>query len=100
MREVHGVEVGGSEADELLLSDGTKLILEADGEDPRPWHRVGDGTDENLTIDNACEVAGEEFEGYVRARTFSEASWLSMLGAWANERAAMLVSEGEPRLQS
>jgi hypothetical protein len=92
----HGIRPAGTRLDghvpqELVLSDGSRLILgSATDEDGACWRRCTEGTTEMVSIERARELAGTEFGGYVDVRTRSEAEWLRALAQWACAEAERL----------
>ena len=89
-----GTRLEGRVPQELVLSDGSKLILESatDEQGPR-WCRCADGASQTVSIERARELAGTEFGEYVEIRTRSEAEWLRALAQWASAGAQRLDEE-------
>jgi hypothetical protein len=92
--DLRGVWTRGETPKELVLSDGSTLRLEP-GEDGRvEWRRDGSGdSPEHLSTDEARELAGRGFAGYVGVRTRSEAEWLRAVADWCNGEAGRLEQE-------
>ncbi|MDQ2677076.1 MAG: hypothetical protein M3Y34_09730 [Actinomycetota bacterium] len=95
----HGIRPAGARLDgrvpqELVLSDGSRLMLgsAADDDGARWRRRVGERV-EDLSIERARELAGTEFSGYVEVRTRAEAEWLRALAEWASGEAERLDEE-------
>lgn len=90
---VKGVGLNGGQPHTLELSDGTALILDAERESGHVrWCRVGPGAGaEVISYDDALELAGEPFAGYVRTRTIAEAEWMHAVADWLNSEADELV---------
>jgi hypothetical protein len=95
---VRGVGLHGDEPKRLSLSDGSRLSL--DPESGRrgivSWKRLGwrrrDGSNE-VSVDEARELAGRRFETYVVTRTRAEAEWMRAVGDWYYDRAERLSSQ-------
>jgi hypothetical protein len=95
--DVRGVWVRGEEPKELVLSDGSRLVCEADPlvGAPAGWRRT-DGRDETAATVSGAEaraLAGEEFAGYVRVRTRAESEWLRAVSDWCLGEARRLDGE-------
>ena len=94
---IRGIEIDGAEPKELVLTDGSRLILEGGTtERPRPiWRRHdGDGRDgEALSVDEALAIAGPDHAAYVQVRTRAEAEWLRAVSDWYGEQADALADE-------
>lgn len=95
--DVRGVWVRGEDPKELVLSDGSRLICEAEARDGRRlgWRRT-DGRGETsgpVTAEEAMDLAGEDFARYVRVRTRSECEWLRAVSDWCTEEAEHLDRE-------
>jgi hypothetical protein len=93
--ELRGVWTRGAEPKELVLSDGSRLALAPAEQGRVRWRRTG-GRDEaagTVSVDEALELAGEEFAGYVAVRTRSEAEWMRTVAEWFGEQAERLESE-------
>jgi hypothetical protein len=89
-----GTRLEGRVPQELILSDGSRLVLgSAADEEGAHWRRCADGRTEMLSMERARELAGAEFDGYVEVRTRSEAEWLRALAQWACEEAERLEEE-------
>lgn len=96
--DVRGVRVGGGDPKALLLSDGTRLALAEDGATGgKPaWIRVGaEDESDQVSVPEAIDLAGEEYEGYVEVRTRAEAAWLELISEWYAMEAARLRGELE-----
>jgi len=95
----HGIRPAGTRLEgrvpqELVLSDGSRLVLgSATDEEGARWRRCAGGSTETLSIDRARELAGTEFDGYVEVRVRSEAEWLRALAQWACDEAERLEEE-------
>jgi hypothetical protein len=95
----HGIRPAGTRLDghvpqELVLSDGSRLLLgSATDEGGARWRRCQGGSTEVLSMERARELAGTEFDGYVEVRTRSEAEWLRALAQWASDEAERLEEE-------
>jgi hypothetical protein len=82
------------------LSDGTRLLLDCESADGQriDWRRVGwrrpRGTN-RISVTEARELAGAEFEEYVRVRTRTEAAWMRVVADWYREQADRLEDELE-----
>ncbi len=92
--EICGVWTRGADPKELVLSDGSRLLLESgmasDGE--VAWRRT-DGRDEtqgNVSVPEAVELAGDAYAGYVAVRTRAEAEWLKAIAEWCGQEASRL----------
>ena len=92
--DLRGVWTRGSDPQELVLSDGSRLRLEAEvassGDDA--WRRT-DGRDETsgpVSVPEAFELAGETYSDYVAVRTRAEVEWLREVAAWCRAEAARL----------
>jgi hypothetical protein len=46
-----------------------------------------------VSLPEALELAGEEFSGYVRVRTRTEAAWLRTVADWCSAEAGRLETE-------
>lgn len=89
-----GTRLEGRVPQELVLSDGSRLILGSATDDAGArWRRCADSGTEDVSIKRARELAGTEFGDYVRVRTRSEAEWLRTLAQWASEEAERLDRE-------
>ena len=97
--DVRGVWTRGEEPKELVLSDGSRLTL-AEGDQGRVLWRQTDareGGDRAISYDQAIELAGEEYSGYVRVRNRAEAGWLRSVADWCGTEAERLETESEGR---
>lgn len=98
---LRGVWTRGGAPCELVLSDGSRLVLEPAEQGRVLWRRSGadpgDGgpgrREGTLSVPEALELAGEEFAGYVSVRTRSEAEWLRTVADWCANEAARLDQE-------
>jgi hypothetical protein len=95
--DIRGVWTRGADPKELVLSDGSRLVLEpalaADGD--VAWHRTDgrDETDGPVSLPEALELAGEHYAGYVEVRTRAEAAWLRAIADWCGAEASRLDRE-------
>jgi len=98
--DIRGVWTRGSEPKELVLSDGSRLTLGADGADGADgaagggvnWQR-SDGRDETsgtVSVPKALELAGDHYSPYIRVRTRAEAEWLRSVADWCSAEATRL----------
>jgi hypothetical protein len=106
-RQIRGTHVRGEEPKELVLNDGSELALENDPLDAEPdwtekvdWMRIeptDDGTPgehaKELSVDEAMDLAGDEFAGYVAVRTRAEVEWLRLISEWYGEQADRLARD-------
>jgi hypothetical protein len=95
---VRGIEVEGTEPKQLKLSDGSRLWLEAEPiqRGRVEWMRVdADGRDSEapLSLDEALDLAGDDFASYVAVRTRAEAEWMRVVAEWYREQADELARE-------
>jgi len=91
--DVRGVWVRGRDPKELVLSDGSRLRLEAglgaDGE--MGWQRTGDdGETAPVSTEEAFDLAGRAYGRYVAVRTRAEAEWLRAIAEWCRSEALRL----------
>lgn len=92
--ELRGVWTRGEEPKELVLSDGSRLVLQPAEEGRALWRRVESADGERaLSVDEALELAGDEFREYVAVRTRAESAWLRTLAEWCGSEAARLDGE-------
>jgi hypothetical protein len=93
--ELRGVWTRGPEPQELVLSDGSRLALQPAEEGRILWRRTEarDGGDGALSVDEALDLAGDEFADYVAVRTRAEAEWLRAVADWCREEAGRLEVE-------
>jgi hypothetical protein len=90
---VRGTTLRGDEPKRLELSDGSRLMLDAESDgDRKVWRRLGRGHT-SVSVSEARELAGNEFAGYVETRTRSEVEWLRAVGDWYRQRADHLQSQ-------
>ena len=101
---VRGIDIQGSLAQRVVLSDGTRLVLDTNKEGRRGgvgWHRFGSdagaGTDA-VSLEQAVRIAGPEFAGFVQVRTQVEAGWMLALTRWYREQADREYHEHAERL--
>jgi len=95
---VRGVDVRGTEPKQLELSDGSRLALETEPVQHGrvEWRRNdGDGEADGspLTLDEAIDLAGNDFASYVAVRTRAEAEWMRVVSEWYREQADALAHE-------
>lgn len=95
---VHGVDVHGNEPKQLMLSDGSRLTLDPDGDGPGPvrWRRLGwrrRGGSNEVSTAEAATLAGERFRDYVEVRTRAEAQWMREVADWYRHQADRLERE-------
>jgi hypothetical protein len=104
---IRGTHVSGRDPQGLVLNDGSELALENDPLDAEPewqervdWLRIEplDGESpkdaaEELSVDEAMDLAGDEFAGYVAVRTRAEVEWLRLIAAWYREQADRLARD-------
>jgi hypothetical protein len=97
---IRGIEVQGSEPKELVLSDGSRLQLEAEPVERGrvEWRRRGDrdgaAADGNsVSVPEAIELAGDRYSGYVEVRTRAEVEWMRTVAEWYREQAELLSRE-------
>jgi hypothetical protein len=96
--ELRGIEVRGTEPKELELSDGSRLALETEPiEHGRvEWKRNeanGEGGGSPVSLDEAMDLAGDDFASYVAVRTRAEAAWMRVVADWYREQADLLARE-------
>ena len=93
-REVQGVWLRGQTPKELVLSDGSRLRLQAAEEGQVGWRRVDElrDRDAEVTVTDATRLAGN-FAGYVDVRTRAEAQWLRAVSDWCDGEASRLEGE-------
>jgi hypothetical protein len=90
---VCGTTLRGDEPKRLELSDGSRLMLDAESNGERKvWRRLGHGHT-SVSVAEARDLAGDEFSGYVETRTRSEVEWLRAVADWYRERADHLQSQ-------
>ena len=92
--DIRGVWTRGSDPQELVLSDGSRLTLEPgmSAEGGVGWRRT-DGRDETagtVSVPEAYELAGEPYSDYVSVRTRAEAEWLRAIADWCATEASRL----------
>jgi len=94
---VRGIEVRGTEPKQLELSDGSRLALETEPvQRGRPeWRRSDDSEADgaSLSLDEAMDLAGDDFSSYVAVRTRAEAEWMRVVADWYREQADALAHE-------
>lgn len=93
--ELRGVWTRGAEPKELVLSDGSRLVLQPAERGRVLWRRTEcrDGEDGPLSVGEALDLAGDEFAGYVTVRTRAEAEWLRAVADWCGREAEHLDAE-------
>ena len=89
---VRGTTLHGDEPKRLELSDGSRLMLDAETEDRKVWRRLGRGHT-SVSVAEARDLAGDEFSGYVETRTRSEVEWLRAVADWYRQRADHLQGQ-------
>ncbi len=105
---IHGIDVRGMEPKDLVLSDGSRLLLhtEATERGRVMWRR--DSSDEGsvgepLSVPEAVDLAGDEYTSYIVVRTRAEIEWLRATGEWFADQAGRLSREledaGQTRLR-
>jgi hypothetical protein len=92
--EISGVWTRGADPKELVLSDGSRLLLESRLAEPGEvsWRRT-DGRDETegpVSVPEARRLAGERYASYVTVRTRAEADWLRSIAEWCGREASRL----------
>lgn len=92
--DIRGVWTRGTDPQELVLSDGSRLLLETGlgGDGEAGWHRT-DGRDEtagHVSVPEAFELAGDAYNDYVSVRTRAEAEWLRAIAEWCRAEAGRL----------
>jgi hypothetical protein len=93
--ELRGVWTRGAEPQELVLSDGSRLALQPAERGRVLWRRTEarDGDAGPLSVDEALDLAGDEFADYVAVRTRAEAEWLRAVADWCGQEAERLDHE-------
>lgn len=93
--ELRGVWTRGGEPKELVLSDGSRLVLQSAERGRVQWQRTEapNGDDGTLSVGQALDLAGDDFAGYVTVRTRSEAEWLRAVAEWCGDEAQRLDHE-------
>jgi hypothetical protein len=93
--ELRGVWTRGAEPRELVLSDGSRLVLQPADRGRVLWRRTEarDGDGGSMSVGEALDLAGDEFAGYVTVRTRAEAEWLRSVAEWCGEQAQRLDHE-------
>jgi hypothetical protein len=94
-REIRGVWTRGEEPRELVLSDGSRLGLRPPERGAIRWERRDerDGGPRPLSVPDALELAGDDYECYVTVRTRAEAEWLREVAEWCGREADRLEGE-------
>ncbi len=89
-----GVWLRGETPKELVLSDGSRLRLEAAEEGRVQWRLRDELRDrcETVSVGDAERLAGE-FVDYVDIRTRAEAEWLRAVSQWCTTEADRLDAE-------
>ena len=95
--EVTGVWTRGTHPQELVLSDGSRLLLESSvgGDGEVAWRRTNgrDATEGLVSVPEALDLAGEVYSDYVVVRTRAEAAWLRAIAEWCNTEATRLEQD-------
>jgi hypothetical protein len=91
-QQVVGATLLGDEPKRLELSDGSRLMLDAEPGDGARWRRLGRRT-ASVSVAEAADLAGEDFVGYVHVRTRTEVEWLRAVADWYRQRADRLQDE-------
>jgi len=93
--ELRGVWTRGEEPQELVLSDGSRLSIASPEQGRVLWRRTSseDGDEGPVSVEDAMELAGEEFSDYVRIRSRAEAGWLRAVAEWCDGEADRLERE-------
>lgn len=91
---IRGVWTRGADPKELVLSDGSRLALESGlaGDGEVTWKRTDgrDATGGTVSVTEAVELAGNDYQGYVAVRTRAEAEWLRAIAEWCRIEASRL----------
>jgi len=91
---IRGVWTRGADPKELVLSDGSRLALESGltGDGEVAWRRTDgrDATEGTVSVPEAVELAGDDYQGYVAVRTRAEAEWLRAIAEWCRVEASRL----------
>jgi hypothetical protein len=91
--KLRGTDVRGRLAQCLVLSDGSRLVLDTNKEGRRggvAWHRFGGDAGtvaDAVSVKQAMRIAGSEFSGFVQVRSQVEAGWMLALSQWYREQA-------------
>jgi hypothetical protein len=93
--DLRGVWTRGDAPKELVLSDGSRLVLRPAEDGRVVWERAEtrNGDDGVLSVPEAMKLAGTEFTGYVAVRTRAETEWLRAIAEWCNTEAGRLERE-------
>lgn len=93
--ELRGVWTRGGEPKELVLSDGSRLALQPAEGGRVLWRRTPgrDGDGGAISVEQALDLAGDEFADYVTVRTRAEAEWLRAVADWCGHEAERLDHE-------
>ncbi len=92
--ELRGVWTRGADPKELVLSDGSRLVLEDTDQGRILWRRTeSDGADGEISVGKAFELAGDDFSDYVAVRTRAEAAHLRAVADWCGTEAQRLETE-------
>ena len=94
-RDIRGVWTRGEDPKELVLSDGSRLLLESGAPQSAGWRRT-DGRGETagpVSVPEALDLAGPDYAPYVHVRTRSEAEWLRAIADCAGAEASRLERE-------
>lgn len=93
---VQGMWVRGEVPKELVLSDGTRLRLEPAEGGRVEWRRTAmRGGSSAVSVDDARDLAGDDFDGYVTVRTRAETEWLHAVAEWCEQEAGRLERQLE-----
>lgn len=94
---VTGVWTRGTHPQELVLSDGSRLLLESSvgGDGEVAWRRTDgrDTTEGSVSVPEALDLAGEVYSDYVAVRTRAEAAWLRAVAEWCHTEATRLEQD-------
>ena len=95
--EIRGVWTRGNAPQELVLSDGSRLLLESSvsGDGEVAWRRTDgrDATEGPVSVPEALDLAGEVYSDYVEVRTRAEAAWLRAIAEWCHTEATRLEQD-------
>ncbi len=91
---IRGVWTRGTDPQELVLSDGSRLALDSglNGDGEVGWRRTDgrDATEGSVSVPEAAELAGHAYEAYVAVRTRAEAEWLRAISESCRREASRL----------
>ena len=92
--ETRGVWTRGEHPRELVLNDGSRLLLEPalDTDGQVSWRRTDgrEDTEARVSVPEAMELAGAGYSDYVSVRTRAEAEWLRAVASWCGAEASRL----------